>query len=102
MCDEITERELDAQLKKKALTRRSFTVGASAAIATGVLSRAAYAAPKYDPVELTETEVSIPTPDGNADALFIYPKDAAHAAVIIWPDLHGVRPAFFDMARPGA
>ncbi|MEO0882994.1 MAG: dienelactone hydrolase family protein [Pseudomonadota bacterium] len=99
MCDDTTERELDAYLKEKALTRRGFTVGASAVIAAGGLSQMAYAAPKYEPGDLTETDVSISTPDGEADALFIHPTEGAHAAVIIWPDIHGVRPAFFDMAR---
>ncbi len=99
MCDETTERELDAYLKEKALTRRGFTVGASAAIAAGGLASAACAAPRYDKDNLTETEVSVPTPDGEADALFIHPREGAHAAVIFWPDIHGVRPAFFDMAR---
>lgn len=99
MCDETTERELDAYLKKKALSRRDFSVGASAAIAAGALPRAAHATPESVKYEVTETAVSIPTPDGEADALFIHPNDGAHAAVIFWPDIHGVRPAFFDMAR---
>lgn len=99
MCDETTERELDAYLEKQALTRRGFTVGASAALAANSLLPAAYAAPKFAGSDLTQTEVSVPTPDGQADALFIHPREGAHAAVIIWPDIHGVRPAFFDMAR---
>jgi len=93
MCDETTEKELDAYLKTKALTRRGFTATASAALTAAALAPAAFAA------ELTETEVSIPTPDGDADALFVHPAKGAHAAVIFWPDIHGVRPAFFDMAR---
>ena len=43
--------------------------------------------------------MAITTPDGAADALFIHPTKGAHAAVIFWPDIHGVRPAFFEMAR---
>jgi len=96
MCDDNTERELDTYLKSKALTRRGFTVGA---IAAGSLASTAYAAPKYDKGDLTETEIFVPTPGGKADALFVHPSKGAHAAVIIWPDIHGVRPAFFDMAR---
>ncbi|MEM9669659.1 MAG: dienelactone hydrolase family protein [Pseudomonadota bacterium] len=99
MCDDVTERELDAYLKRKALTRRGFAVGASAAIASSNFLPAAVAEPKYAGGDLTETEVLIQTPDGEADALFIHPKEGSHAAVIIWPDIHGVRPAFFDMAR---
>lgn len=96
MCDETTERELVAYLAKKGLTRRAFTVGA---VAAGGLASTACASAKYDNGDLTEAEVSVPTPDGEADGLFIHPSKGAHAAVIIWPDIHGVRPAFFDMAR---
>ncbi len=99
MCDETTERELEDYLKRKALTRRMFAASASAALAAGGFSHAALAAPKYDGNELTETAVSVSTPEGDVDALFIHPTEGAHPAVIIWPDIHGVRPAFFDMAR---
>lgn len=99
MCDETTERELDAYLEKKGLTRRGFAAGASAAITVSSLTPAAYATPEREDIDLTETEVSVSTPDGEADALFIHPSEGAHAAVIFWPDVHGVRPAFFDMAR---
>ncbi|MEO0399325.1 MAG: dienelactone hydrolase family protein [Pseudomonadota bacterium] len=63
------------------------------------MAPSAFAAAKYDAEELTESEVSVPTPDGLADALFIHPTKGAHAAVIFWADIHGVWPAFFDMAR---
>ena len=98
MCDETTERELDEYLKRKAVTRRSFGAGASATlIAASGLS--ACATPLAGDSPIIEAEVAVPTPDGTVDALFIHPVDGAHAAVIIWPDIHGVRPAFFDMAR---
>lgn len=99
MCDETTERELDAYLKRKALTRRGFTTGATATLATSGLLLQACASPLPEPGSLSEAEVQIPTPDGTIDALFVRPAEGAHAAVIIWPDIHGVRPAFFDMAR---
>ena len=90
MCDETTENELDAHL-----TRRGFTVGAAATI--GVFATAC--ATVAEQADLTETAVSVPTPDGTIDGLFIHPASGASAAVIFWPDIHGVRPAFFDMAR---
>lgn len=99
MCDETTERELDAYLKRKALTRRGFTAGATATLTTSGLMLQACASPLPEPGILTETEVQIPSPVGSIDALFVHPAEGAHAAVIIWPDIHGVRPAFFDMAR---
>ena len=99
MCDETTERELDAYLMRKALTRRGFTAGATATLTTSGLMLQACASPLPERGILTETEVQIPSPVGSIDALFVHPAEGAHAAVIIWPDIHGVRPAFFDMAR---
>jgi len=99
VCDETTERELDKYLKDKALTRRDVAIGVSATAAMGGFLGAAQAEDKFEDSELTEREVTITTPDGGADALFIHPGEGAHAAVIFWPDIHGVRPAFFDMAR---
>ncbi len=99
MCDETTERELDAYLEARALTRRGFAAGVSATVIAGGLLSAARAEEKFGESDLTQEEVSVATPDGEADALFIHPSKGAHAAVIFWPDIHGVRPAFFDMAR---
>lgn len=100
MCDETTERELDAYLERKRVSRREFSLGASAAIAsTSLLATACATATESVSDEMTETEVRIGTPAGEADGVFIHPGSGAHAAVIMWPDIHGVRPAFFDMAR---
>ena len=99
MCDETTEQELDQYLANQKLTRRGFTLGASALFAASSLMGTAFASPLYAEEDLTESEVAISTPEGTADALFIHPIEGAHAAVIIWPDIHGVRPAFFEMAR---
>lgn len=49
--------------------------------------------------QVTETEVSIKTPDGTCDSAFIYPSTGAHAAVLIWADAFGLRPSMRDMAR---
>lgn len=98
MCDERTERELDAYLAKKALTRRGFAARAGAAFAVaGALPAASFAHEHGG--KLSESDVSIPSPDGMIDGLYIHPAEGAHAAVIFWPDIHGLRPAFFDMAR---
>lgn len=99
MCDETTERELDAYLERKAVTRRGFTVGASATLAATGLLLPGCATALPEPGTITEAEVRVPSPDGEVDGLFIHPSQGAHAAVIMWPDIHGVRPAFFDMAR---
>jgi carboxymethylenebutenolidase len=48
---------------------------------------------------LLEKEVTIKTPDGECDAYFVTPANHAHAAVLVWPDIFGLRPAFRQMAK---
>jgi carboxymethylenebutenolidase len=55
--------------------------------------------PLANAADLTEADVDIKTPDGTADAFFVHPKAGKHPAVLIWPDIFGLRPAFKDMAR---
>lgn len=74
------------------LTRRDFvalSVGAGLAAATAVSAQSG----------IVETDVQIPTPDGTCDAAFIHPSSGRHAAVIIWPDAFGLRPAMRDMGK---
>src|SRR6056297_1349377 len=49
--------------------------------------------------EVAENEVMIQTPDGRCDAYFVAPRRGAHAAVLIWPDIFGLRPAFRQMGK---
>ena len=56
-------------------------------------------APGEPAAGITENDVSIETPDGTADAHFAHPSKGAHAAVLIWPDIVGLRPAFKMMAK---
>ncbi|HEY4342499.1 MAG TPA: dienelactone hydrolase family protein [Steroidobacteraceae bacterium] len=80
------------QRRGPALSRREFgalTVGA------GLLSLVppgAYAA------ATTGADVNITTPDGTCDAYFVHPSKGKHPAVLIWPDIFGLRPAFKQMA----
>lgn len=48
---------------------------------------------------ISEHEVTIPTPDGVCDAYFVAPSHGASAAVLVWPDIFGLRPAFRQMGR---
>lgn len=52
-----------------------------------------------DAVEVQESEVVVPTPDGKCDAYFVTPKTGSHAAVLVWPDIFGLRPAFRQMGK---
>lgn len=46
----------------------------------------------------TGRDVEIKTPDGTVDAYFVHPIKGKHPAVLIWPDIFGLRPAFKEMA----
>jgi carboxymethylenebutenolidase len=48
---------------------------------------------------LTQSDVTIATPDGSMDAFFVHPASGKSPAVIIWPDIAGLRPAFRMMAE---
>jgi carboxymethylenebutenolidase len=45
------------------------------------------------------SDVVIRTPDGEADAYFVHPVSGASAAVLVWPDIFGLRPAFRQMGE---
>jgi len=47
----------------------------------------------------TESEVSITTPDGACDAYFVHPTTGAAPAVLVWPDIFGLRPTFRQMGK---
>jgi carboxymethylenebutenolidase len=50
-------------------------------------------------VAVTESDVTIKTPDGECDAYFVYPTSGAAPGVIYWPDIFGLRPASKQMAK---
>ena len=50
-------------------------------------------------VAVTESDVDIKTPDGTCDAYFVHPATGTGAAVLIWPDIFGLRPAFRQMGK---
>jgi carboxymethylenebutenolidase len=74
------------------LTRRQFGAMALGAGLAAMLPRPAHAE------ETTGAEVEIKTPDGVADAYIVHPRKGKYPAVLIWPDIFGLRPAFHDMA----
>ena len=50
-------------------------------------------------VDVTESEVTVTTPDGTADCYFVHPVSGTAPGVLIWPDIFGLRPAFRQMGR---
>lgn len=94
MCDDAAFDDMaEYTLRNPGISRRqlgSLALGAGLALA---LPRAAHAA------ETTEAEVEIKTPDGTADAYFVHPAAGKHPAVLVWPDIFGLRPAFRQMGK---
>lgn len=76
------------------VTRREVGSLALGAALTAMLPNGALAADS-----LLEREVTIKTPDGSADAHFVSPKAGKHPAVLVWPDIYGLRPAFREMGK---
>jgi carboxymethylenebutenolidase len=74
------------------VTRRQFGVLLGAGVAMA-LPRAANA------VAVTESEVTIPMPEGTCDAYFVHPTTGKAPGVLIWPDIFGLRPAFRQMGK---
>ena len=52
-----------------------------------------------NPVAVTEAEVTVKTPDGTADCYFVHPTTGTAPAVLVWPDIFGLRPAFRQMGK---
>jgi carboxymethylenebutenolidase len=93
MCDQ--DHFEDDRRKYDALglvTRRQFGVVLGAGI-TMMLPKVVNA------VAVTESDVSVTTPDGAADCYFVHPASGAAAAVLVWPDIFGLRPAFRQMGK---
>lgn len=93
MCDQDHFEDDTHEYEKRGLiTRRQFgvLVGAGACM---VLPQVANAA------AVTESDVTITTPDGTAEAYFVRPASGTAPGVLVWPDIFGLRPAFRQMGR---
>ena len=94
MCDHDSIGDIiEYQLRSGGLSRRRFGALTLGAGLVSLLPRAA------DAVEVQEAEVNIKTPDGTADAYFVHPVSGTSPAVLVWPDIFGLRPAFRQMGR---
>src|SRR3954470_8781156 len=92
MCDQDHFDKLADYEARGWVTRRQFGVLLGAGIAM-MLPQVANA------VTVTESDVTIKTPDGTADCYFVHPASGAAPAVLVWPDIFGLRPAFRDMGK---
>jgi len=90
MCDEFIHPGLVTDSR---LSRRSF--GLMTAATAGLAS-----APALAQSNVVEKDVEVKTPDGTCDAVLFHPAGSGNwPAVLIWPDIMGLRPAFRDMGR---
>ena len=93
MCDQDHFEDDLAKYLRPELSRRQFGAVSLGIGMAMLLPRAA------DALDVTDAEVSVKTPDGTADCYFVHPAAGAHAGVVVWPDILGLRPAFRQMGK---
>lgn len=96
MCDQDTPQEFEDHANSSAVTRRHFMAISAGLSFTSLL---AMFPPVANAQSVTESEVNITTPDGTADCYFVHPTQGASAAVLVWPDILGLRTAFRAMGK---
>src|SRR5271165_4630455 len=74
------------------VTRKQFGIMLGAGVAM-MLPQVANAA------AVTESDVTVTTPDGSADCYFVHPASGTAAGVLVWPDIFGLRPAVRQMGK---
>jgi carboxymethylenebutenolidase len=94
MCDQdhFEKDRQDLEALGLVVTRRQFGIMLGAGVAM-MLPQVAGA------VAVTESEVTVTTPDGTADAYFVHPASGTAPGVLVWPDIFGLRPAFRQMGK---
>ena len=92
MCDKDHLEQVKEFEARGWVTRRQFGALVGAGIALML--------PKVvNAVAVTESDVTIKTPDGTCDAYFVHPATGTAPAVLVWPDIFGLRPAFRQMGK---
>jgi carboxymethylenebutenolidase len=93
MCDKDDfEKERLEYEARGMVTRRQFGVLLGAGVAM-LLPKVVGA------VAVTESEVTIKTPDGTADCYFVRVASGTAPGVLLWPDIFGLRPAMRTMGK---
>src|SRR5438105_13709015 len=93
MCDQDHfEKDRQEYEARGWVTRRQFGVLLGAGVAM-LLPQVANA------VTVTESDVTVKTPDGTADCYFVHPASGTAPGVLVWPDIFGLRPAFRQMGK---
>src|SRR5437762_9989474 len=93
MCDQDQFEKDRLEYETRGLvTRRQFGVLLGAGVAM-LLPKVVNA------VAVSESDVNVTTPDGTADCYFVRPSSGTAPAVLVWPDIFGLRPAFRQMGK---
>ena len=93
MCDQDHFEQDREEFERLGLvTRKQFGILLGAGVAM-MLPQVANA------VTVTESDVNVTTPDGVADCYFVHPSGGTAPAVLVWPDIFGLRPAFRQMGK---
>src|SRR5271167_4035710 len=93
MCDQDHfDDDLERYQALGLVTRKQFGIMLGAGVAM-LLPPVANAA------TVTESEVTVTTPDGAADCYFVHPASGTAPGVLMWPDIFGLRPAFRQMGK---
>jgi carboxymethylenebutenolidase len=88
MCDDDIHPGL---IEDWTVSRRTFGLVGLAAAGVATTARAA---------DVVEKDVTVKTADGMADAALFYPAGkGTHPAVLMWPDIMGLRPVFRSMGK---
>ena len=93
MCDVFTEKDNEEFLKSRGMNRRDFNKVGSLAALMAVLPVTACAQP------IQEKMVEVTMPDGVSDCYYAAPSKGKHPAILMWPDIKGLRPAFKLMGK---
>ena len=95
MCDSDIVQSMAGKTAR--LSRRDF--GKAGALAGAGMLGLARGAEALAQGTLAERDVKFSAPGGTFDGLMISPRDGKHPAVILWPDIAGIRDANRSMAR---
>jgi carboxymethylenebutenolidase len=94
MCDrDHSKEDLERYEAGGLITRKQFGGMMLAAGVAMLLPKVANA------VTVTESDVTVTTPDGAADCYFVHPSAGTAPGILVWPDIFGLRPAFRQMGK---
>ena len=95
MCDESKL----ADWARQTISRRQFGALSGAAALAACASGGGESMAQNAAAGLKERGITFPTPDGTLDGFLVQPEAGTHPAVILWPDIAGIREAKRNIAR---